>query len=94
VEALETLPARVAAMEWQIVQLRDEMRLEFSATREDLRALRQEMLGLIDETRTLIREGDEETRRHMRVLHEDVISRIAVIGEGLHRPARTGRRRR
>jgi hypothetical protein len=27
-----------------------------------------------------IRTGDEETRRFMRVLHEDVISRIAALG--------------
>ena len=28
-----------------------------------------------------IQAGDEETRRFMRVLHEDVIARIAAIGE-------------
>jgi hypothetical protein len=72
VEALEGLPARVTAVELQILQLRDEMRAAFSATREELRAE--------------IRAGDEETRRHMRVLHEEVISRIATIQEG--RPAR------
>ena len=29
-----------------------------------------------------IRLGDEDTRRYMRVLHEEVISRIATIQEG------------
>ena len=33
VEILEQLPERVTALEVQIVQLRDEMRAEFSATR-------------------------------------------------------------
>ena len=28
-----------------------------------------------------IRQGDEETRRYMRVLYEDVTARIAVLGE-------------
>ena len=28
-----------------------------------------------------MREGDEETRRYMRVLHEEVIERIATISE-------------
>jgi hypothetical protein len=29
-----------------------------------------------------VRAGDEETRRYMRVLHEDVIARIAAIRNG------------
>lgn len=68
VEILEKLPERVTALESQIVQLRDEMRSEFSATRADLRGE--------------IRAGDEETRRLMRVLHEDVVQRIATLKEG------------
>ena len=68
VDILEQLPERVTALEVQIVQLRDEMRSEFSATRADLRAE--------------IRAGDEETRRHLRVLHEDLVSRIAALKEG------------
>ena len=59
---LEQLPERVTALEKQIVQLRDEMRAEFSATRADARA------------------GDEETRRFMRILHEEVIQRIQLLG--------------
>jgi hypothetical protein len=68
VESLETLPARVSAVELQIVQLRQDMNAGFSALRDDLRAE--------------IRAGDEETRRFMRVLHEDVIARIAAIRHG------------
>ena len=63
VEGLAARPAHIASVELQIVQLRDEMRLGFSAVRQE------------------IREGDEETRRYMRVLHEDVIARIAALGE-------------
>ena len=64
VEILEQLPDRVTALESQIVQLRGEMRSEFSATRD------------------MIRESDEETRRHMRLLHEDLVGRIATLREG------------
>ena len=32
--------------------------------------------------RAEMREGDEETRRYMRVLYEDLIERIERIGEG------------
>jgi hypothetical protein len=94
VEALEVLPERVAAVELQLVQLRAEMRAEFSATQAEMRAgdeetrrvLREEIRDGDEETRRTLREeiraGDEETRRFMRVLHEDVITRLAAIQEG------------
>jgi hypothetical protein len=66
VEILEQLPARVTALELQFVQLRDEMRAEFSATRAEAHTLNEETRrGLRDE----IRAGDEETRR---VLREEI----------------------
>jgi hypothetical protein len=97
VEALETLPARVAAVESQIVLLRDEMRREFAATREQIRAgddsvrtelradIRAEISSLRAELLTVIRAGDEETRRYMRVLHEEVMARLATLQEGRRR---------
>ena len=63
---LAGLPDRVALLEGQIAQFRAEVRVEFSAVREEMRA------------------GDEETRRHMRVLHEEVIARIALLDEHLN----------
>jgi hypothetical protein len=54
--------------------MRSEMRTEIrTGDEETRRALREE-----------IRSGDEETRRYMRVLHEDVIARLAAIQEGGH----------
>jgi hypothetical protein len=92
VEALGTLPDRVTRVELQLVQLRDEMRAEFSAIRGDvgegltLAALRDDIRAIKEETRRVLREeiraGDEETRRYMRMLHEDVIARLAIIQEG------------
>lgn len=64
VESLERLPEQMHALELQILQFREEMRVEFST----------------------IRAGDEETRTYMRVLHEEVLSRIALLGE--HRDGR------
>ena len=97
VENLESVPAKVAAVELQILQLREEMRGEFSTIRGEIRAGDEETRrSLRDE----IRQGDEETRRYMRVLHEDVIARIALLGEqfnGAHRARpspRTRKRRR
>jgi len=124
-ETLEALPARVAAVELQIVQLRTEMHGEFAAVRAEMRGMREELLGVTrtvneetrsdlrgeiqvgdEETRSRLRAeiqaseeatrsyltaeiqaGDEETRRLMRVLHEDVIARLALIQEG-QRPRR------
>jgi len=68
VKDLAMLPTRVEALELQIVQLREEMRGEFSAVRQE------------------IRDGDEETRRYMRVLHEEVLARIVTLREGLDSP--------
>jgi hypothetical protein len=89
VEDLASLPSRVSALELQIVQLRNEMRVEFSAVRREL-AGTAESLG--ESLRAEIRQGDEETRRemrelndealrYMRVLHEEVIARIAALGD-------------
>ena len=79
VARLEELPARVDALTSQVLLLRDEMRAEFSAVRDEIRA------GDENTCRTLrdgIRAGDEETRRQMRVLHEDIVGRLTPIQEG------------
>ena len=106
-EILEQLPTRVTALEAQIVQLRDEMRAEFSTTRAEARAgdervvqvLREEIRAgdervvqvlrgeiragdkrVVETLRKEIRDGDEETRRFMRVLYEDLVHRIELLG--------------
>jgi|KBSSwiStaDraftv2_1062776.scaffolds.fasta_scaffold165804_1 hypothetical protein len=76
-EILEQLPERVTALETQIVQLRDEMRVEFSATRAETRAGEERMIQTL---RQEIRDGDEETRRFMRILHEEVLERMKFLG--------------
>jgi hypothetical protein len=48
-----------------------------ATVRGDLNDLRAEIRD--------IRASDDETRRHMRVLHEDVIARIALLQEWLDR---------
>jgi hypothetical protein len=70
-QGLRGLPERVASLE-NILQFRAEVRGEFSAVRQD-------MQGIVQMLRAEIRAGDAETRRYMRVLHEEVLSRIANI---------------
>ena len=86
---LETLPDRITAVELQIVQLRTEMRGEFSAVREEIRTGTRVLGERIDETTRMLGERIDETGRHMRVLHEDVVGRLAIILEG-----QSARRRR
>jgi hypothetical protein len=86
VEILERLPERVTALESQIVLLRDEMRSEFSATRARDDVLREDNRAGDEETRRLLTERMEflfdANERHMRLLHEDLVQRIATITEG------------
>jgi len=80
---LEELPSRMELVESQIVQLRTEMLVEFSAVRAQMRS------G-IDSAITTIGDAIEAGRRETRVLFEEVVSRIAVLGE---QRADSGRKR-
>ena len=73
VQAFETLPARVGALEVQILQLRDEMRSEFSAVRQEIRAMGAEFR---DEIRAEIRAGDESVRAEIRIATDAFRSEI------------------
>jgi hypothetical protein len=90
VEPLQALPDRVAGVELQILQLRQEIRVEFSATREDLRAEiragdgenRRELRDSVQQMLTVIHETNQDTRRYIQVIYEDLVSRLATISEG------------
>lgn len=69
VTLLEELPARVDALALQISQLRDEMRTEFSAVRDEIQM------------------GDTRVMEQVRFLHEELISRLALIQENTRRRA-------
>jgi hypothetical protein len=75
-QGLRGLPERVASLEENILQFRAEVRDEFSALRKEMRG---EIQGMAQTLRVELRAGDAETRRYMRVLHEEVLSRIANI---------------
>jgi hypothetical protein len=68
------LEGRVGSLELQIVQLRTEMKDGFSA-------LRGEFLEVFDAGSRATEMLFKETWALMRTLHEDVISRLARIGE-------------
>jgi predicted nucleic acid-binding Zn-ribbon protein len=67
------------------------LRVDVTTLQNDVKSHRAETSAMEDRLRVEIRAGDEETRRQMRVLHEEVIARIALLQEGINRP-RGGRR--
>jgi hypothetical protein len=72
VSNLRQLPARIDALSVQISQLREDVSARFSTTEK---ALREEIVA-----------GDERILAQVRVLHEDLVSRLALIQEGQPRP--------
>ena len=61
------------------------MHEQFSAGRQEFRTeIKTAVEAVRADLRAEIRAGDEETRRYMRVLHEEVLSRIAAL-QGLPR---------
>jgi len=75
-ERLTLLEDKVAQLEASpVAGLRDEMRAGFAEVTRQLQELEHRFEQRLEQ-------GLEETRLHMRVLHEDLVTRIATIGEG------------
>ena len=79
---LEELPARIDDLTSQVSQLRTEMRDEFSAVRTEMAA---GFAGAEAKTDGLAVQ--------MRMLHEDVIARIALLHEGRPKPPKRTRKK-
>ena len=78
VNALRQLPDQVSAVAAELAALRG----DFTQLQGDVTQFKRDMRAEFAAVREEIRTGDEETRRQMRVLHEEVISRLALLGEG------------
>ena len=73
----ERLDASYSALSTQILQSRRE-------SKDALLATRDEMQAGFTRLERMLADGLDETRRFMRVLYEDTLSRIALLAE--HRP--------
>jgi archaellum component FlaC len=79
----------VTVVRGELTGLRDEVtgvRGELAGVRDEFAGVRDEFVGVRDEFATVrseIRQGDEETRRYMRVLYEELVERIKIMGEGI-----------
>ena len=84
---LATLRGEVAG---EFSAMRTDVAGEFSAMRTEVAgefsAMRTEVAGEFSMQRahfeTALANGQDETRRYMKVLYEDILSRIALLGEG------------
>ena len=70
-ERLDLLDARMTALEQLPVRM-DRLEIRMDRLEVQMVGTREELVARLD-----------DTRREMRVLHEDALGRIAVIGEGL-----------
>jgi hypothetical protein len=76
--------AEFNAVRGEIAAVREDMRTGFAAVREEFVAVRSEMAVEFTRIRDEIKAGDDETRHQMRILHEDLVARIALLQEGLN----------
>jgi len=84
------LEQRVSQLETATIPaLREEMRAGF----EDMRARFEAVDRRFEALEQRMVQGFEETRRHARVLYEDLVTRIATIGEGGPASPRRARRK-
>ena len=74
------LVRRIEILEGDVNALR-QLPDRVSAVATDLAALRADVRAEFAALREEIRAGDEDTRRQMRILHEEVISRLDLVAE-------------
>ena len=77
-QELRGLPERVERVESQVLQLRGEMRSEFSAIRTEMREHREEL-------RDDIRIGVEESQNLARLLHAEALQAVGTVDATIRR---------
>ena len=80
--AKATLTQRVEVLEHKVDGLAT-LPARIGSVEQELKEFRADVHAEFAVVRAEIREGDEETRRYMRVLYEDLVARIKVMGEGI-----------
>jgi predicted phage gp36 major capsid-like protein len=85
--AAHDLTERVEVLEMKVAAL-EELPQRVSAVESQIVQLRDEMRGGFSAVREEMRALNEDTKNQIRVLHADVIDRIARIGEGAPRSRR------
>ena len=63
-------------------ELRGEMEALGASLRDEMHTLHGITVRRFEKLETALAEGDDETRRFMKILHEDTLNRIALLSEG------------
>ena len=83
IDRLDRLEARVDTLGAELGNLRAEMRTGFQAVEYQVGATEDRLVAAMHAAiGTAVVASEHETRRYMRVLHEEVLERIRTIGEG------------
>jgi hypothetical protein len=78
--ARNELSERVAALEDTVASLQG-LRDQVASMKVDIEARFDGVDARLEQLQRDLHEGDQETRRFMRILHEDVIARLAALSE-------------
>lgn len=79
---LEDVDGRLGTVETQIVLLRADLEVRTTEILHVIDAGSNATQSMFEEVLAAVRSGDEQTRREMRVLHEELVERISRLGEG------------
>ena len=80
---MQTLGANLRSeMQTLGANLRGEMQTLGASLRDEMHTLHGITVRRFEKLETALAEGDDEPRRFMKILHEDTLNRIALLGEG------------
>jgi len=80
-QRLGVVEGRLGVVESQILQLRTDLDDRTTAILDVIDSSSKATQKLVDEVLEAVTSGDEETRREMRLLHKDLVTRITRLGE-------------
>ena len=80
-ERMGEMSQRLGVVESQILQLRTDLDGRTTAILEVIDSSSKATQKLVDEVLEAVTSGDDETRREMRLLHKDLVTRITRLGE-------------
>ena len=96
--AARTLEDRVTALEGTVAGLQElpkqlaSLQRDVTAFQRDVAARFEQVDARFERLERIVRDGDERNYSQMRMLHEDLVTRIALLGERRDGPDRRPRR--
>ena len=78
--AARTLEDRVTALEGTVAGLQ-ELPKQLASFQRDVAARFEQVDARFERLERIVRDGDERNYSQMRVLHEDLVTKIALLGE-------------